>query len=54
MKALLWFLLIVGIAANVAASLAFDGGKQAVVSVGTGIVVIGAGVGLYLTRTNRS
>ncbi|MEU8681119.1 hypothetical protein [Streptomyces sp. NPDC048611] len=53
MKALLWFVLVVAVAFNVTTSFAFDGVQQVLVSVGSGIVVIGSAVGLFLRRTRR-
>ncbi|MEU8780798.1 hypothetical protein [Streptomyces sp. NPDC048637] len=54
MKALLWFVLVVAVAFNVTTSFAFDGVQQVLVSVGSGVVVIGSAVGLFLMRTKRS
>ncbi|MFE7540145.1 hypothetical protein [Streptomyces platensis] len=54
MKALLWCVLVLSLLFNVATSFAFDGVQQVLVSVGSGIVVIGSGVGLFLMRTKRS
>ncbi|MGW9170493.1 hypothetical protein [Streptomyces decoyicus] len=54
MKALLWFVLCVAVAVNVSTSFAFDGVQQVLISVASGAVVIGSGVGLFLKRTRRS
>ncbi|MEV5982762.1 hypothetical protein [Streptomyces sp. NPDC052114] len=50
MKALLWSVLVVALAVNVSTSFAFDGVQQALISVVTGVVTLGAGVTLFLTR----
>ncbi|MEU6927680.1 hypothetical protein [Streptomyces sp. NPDC046385] len=52
MRPLLWLLLAVGVVANVfVTSLSgYTGATEIVASVGTGVVAIGAGVGLWLTR----
>ncbi|GAA1325215.1 hypothetical protein OG887_31295 [Streptomyces sp. NBC_00053] len=53
MKALLWILLVVTVAANVSTSFAFDGGKQVAISVCTGTVAIASAAGLFLMRNKR-
>ncbi|MFE1177388.1 hypothetical protein [Streptomyces sp. NPDC058773] len=53
MKALLWFVLLVAVTVNVSTSFAFDGVQQVLISVGSGVVVIGSGVGLFLMRGKR-
>ncbi|MFD7431639.1 hypothetical protein ACFV6Z_31985 [Streptomyces sp. NPDC059818] len=53
MKALLWILLVVTVAANVSTSFAFDGGKQVAISICTGTVAIASAVGLFLMRNKR-
>lgn len=50
MKALLWLVLAAALAVNVSTSFAFDGVQQVLISVGTGVVALGAGVTLFLTR----
>ncbi|MGW7019432.1 hypothetical protein ACWGGS_08820 [Streptomyces decoyicus] len=54
MKALLWCVLCIAVVVNVSTSFAFDGVRQVLISVASGVVVIGSGVGLFLTRTKRS
>ncbi|MEU2788954.1 hypothetical protein [Streptomyces sp. NPDC007100] len=55
MKALLWLLLVGCLFANVAVSMTVaDGAPRILLSVGTGLGVIGAGTGLWLTRERRS
>ncbi|ATL28176.1 hypothetical protein [Streptomyces formicae] len=50
MKALLWLVLAAALVVNVMTSFAFDGVQQVLISVGTGVVALGTGVSLYLTR----
>ncbi|MFJ5223994.1 hypothetical protein [Streptomyces sp. NPDC088400] len=50
MKALLWLLLAVAVAANAVTSFILVGTTQILVSLVTGVVVIASGVGLFLTR----
>ncbi|WP_326619460.1 hypothetical protein OG863_19215 [Streptomyces decoyicus] len=54
MKALLWCVLCIAVVVNVSTSFAFDGVQQVLISVASGVVVIGSGAGLFLTRTKRS
>ncbi|WP_329174749.1 hypothetical protein OG754_18620 [Streptomyces decoyicus] len=54
MKALLWCVLCIAVVVNVSTSFAFDGVQEVLISVASGVVVIGSGVGLFLTRTKRS
>ncbi|MFH9421187.1 hypothetical protein [Streptomyces sp. NPDC017529] len=55
MKALLWLLLVGCLLANVFVSLVVgDGVQRVLLSVVSGIGVIGAGTGLWLTRERRS
>ncbi|MCL7495618.1 MULTISPECIES: hypothetical protein [Streptomyces] len=54
MKALLWCVLCIAVVVNVSTSFAFDGVQQVLISVASGVVVIGSGVGLFLKRTKRS
>ncbi|MEU9118395.1 hypothetical protein AB0C96_00785 [Streptomyces sp. NPDC048506] len=54
MKALLWFVLIVAVAVNVSTSFAFDGLQQILISVSSGVVVLGSAVGLFLMRGKRA
>lgn len=53
MRALLWLLLAVSVLANVFVSTfsGWTGGLEIVGSVCTGVVLIGSGVGLWLTRS---
>ncbi|MEU7582695.1 hypothetical protein AB0B50_34520 [Streptomyces sp. NPDC041068] len=50
MKALLWTVLLIALAVNVSTSFVFDGAQQALISVGTGVLALGTGVTIYLTR----
>lgn len=50
MKALLWLLLAVAVAANAVTGFILVGTTQMIVSLVTGVVVIASGVGLFLTR----
>ncbi|MFJ2774514.1 hypothetical protein [Streptomyces sp. NPDC087300] len=50
MKALLWLVLAAALVVNVSTSFAFDGVRQVLISAGTGVVALGTGVGLFLTR----
>ncbi|WP_169801263.1 hypothetical protein [Streptomyces kanamyceticus] len=50
MKALLWLVLAAALVVNVSTSLAFEGVQQVLISVGTGVVALGTGVTLFLTR----
>ncbi|MEU5210351.1 hypothetical protein [Streptomyces sp. NPDC020742] len=54
MKALLWCVLVLALVFNVSTSFAFDGLQQVLVSVGSGVVVIGSAVGLFLLRGKRA
>ncbi|GAA2583662.1 hypothetical protein ACWCO0_13960 [Streptomyces tubercidicus] len=54
MKALLWCVLVVAVLFNVSTSFAFDGVRQVLFSVGSGVVVLGSAVGLFLMRTKRA
>ncbi|MEW2530143.1 hypothetical protein [Streptomyces sp. NPDC047071] len=54
MKSLLWLVLALGVIVNAFSSLVFDGAQQAVISVITGLAVIGSITGLVLTRERRS
>lgn len=53
MKALLWILIVVFSAINVATSFAFDGGKQVAISVSTGVVVLASVAGLIMMRVKQ-
>ncbi|MER8045604.1 hypothetical protein [Streptomyces sp. NPDC094032] len=52
MRPLLWLLLAVAVVANVFLSTfsGYTGGTRILASVGTGVVTLGAGAGLWLTR----
>ncbi|CAM5472169.1 hypothetical protein SALBM135S_02355 [Streptomyces alboniger] len=51
MKSLLWLVLSLALAANVLLSLTpFEGVERVLLSVGTGIVALATGAGLYVTR----
>ncbi|WP_167355635.1 hypothetical protein [Streptomyces atriruber] len=54
MKALLWLVLAAALVVNVSTSFAFDGAQQALISVGTGVTALGAGVALFLTRRREA
>ncbi|MGA4841560.1 hypothetical protein [Streptomyces sp. G45] len=54
MKALLWFVLAVGVIVNAFTSVAFDGAQEIVVSVISGTAVIGSITALVLTRERHS
>ncbi|WP_169807875.1 hypothetical protein [Actinomadura hibisca] len=54
MKPLLWTVFVLALVVNVSTSFAFDGVTQILVSVATGVAVIGSGVGLFLMRERRS
>lgn len=54
MKALLWCVFCLALLVNVTTSFAFDGVQQVLISVGTGVVVIGSGVGLFVMRKKRA
>ncbi|MEU6974498.1 MULTISPECIES: hypothetical protein [unclassified Streptomyces] len=53
MRPLLWLLLAVGVVANVFVTSfsGYTGATEIAASVGTGTVALGAGVGLWLTRS---
>ncbi|MGS2589462.1 hypothetical protein [Streptomyces hebeiensis] len=54
MKSLLWLVLATALVANVATSVFMTGVPQLVANLVSGLVTIGAGVGLYLTRGTRA
>ncbi|MGH4032849.1 hypothetical protein ACQB60_28385 [Actinomycetota bacterium Odt1-20B] len=54
MKALLWLILVTALTVNIATSFAFDGVQQALISVGTGVAALAAGITLVVTRERRS
>lgn len=54
MKLLFWAVLAIALAANVSTSFAFDGVTQILVSVGTGVVVLGSAAGLYALRDKHA
>lgn len=55
MKIMLWLVLAVALAANISSSFVIDDGtRQALVSVTTGVIALGCGVALYVTRDKRA
>ncbi|MFJ8310852.1 MULTISPECIES: hypothetical protein [unclassified Streptomyces] len=56
MKAMVWLLFAAGIVANVSISTFADctGVARSLVSVGTGLVCLASGAGLWLTRDKRA
>ncbi|WP_369214175.1 hypothetical protein [Streptomyces flavofungini] len=55
MKSLLWLVFSLAIAANALLNLtSFDGVERVLLSVCTGTVAIGAGVGLWMTRRREA
>ncbi|MFE0176399.1 hypothetical protein ACFWZ2_29195 [Streptomyces sp. NPDC059002] len=54
MKALLWLILLAALAVNISTSFAFDGAKQALISVATGVVALGSGITLVVTRRREA
>ncbi|MFC4565662.1 hypothetical protein ACFO4E_27710 [Nocardiopsis mangrovi] len=54
MKALLWIVLVIAVAANVSANFTAGGVAQLAVSGATGLVVLASAGGLVLLRERRS
>ncbi|MFI6289302.1 hypothetical protein ACIBCM_31930 [Streptomyces sp. NPDC051018] len=50
MKRVLWFLLSVGLAANICGGFLFEGGTRLAVNLSTALVAVGSGAGLFLMR----
>lgn len=53
MKPSLWIVFALALVTNVSTSLAFDGVKQVLISVGTGVVTLGSAAALFLLREKR-
>ncbi|MEU9797279.1 hypothetical protein AB0E27_43245 [Streptomyces sparsogenes] len=54
MKSLLWAVLTIGLAVNASTSFVFDGLQQLLISLVTGLLVLGSAAGLYVLRDKHS
>lgn len=53
MRSLLWLVCAAALVVNVGTSFAFDGVQQVLISVGTGVVLLGSAAALFVTRPRR-